>query len=324
MAVSAIQGVVISALKAEMESISPDQASWIRDWEAKKWAEVDENGVSKSDSRVYHKWYGQTTGWSTWVSTGQECYVTPVAINYGPTMEDVAVFGTGWDGLPWAGIATSDSTFSFKKIGDRVKRIRDSSISACAYDGRISLIAVERATSQIVYTWYQNDVWATSWTSFGGSFICCSKPVIVSCKPSRLDVIAFSENYNLMRLVYRGGSAGPAGNGWENWQNCSGSYMYNPSAMSISPGRIDIFGIGSDAQIYQSTITITGNEIGTVARTCIGGTSISSPKTQLISPGVFSVITRKSKGVFQQKYLNASTGVWTPSGGMTEIVPPAV
>lgn len=74
-----------------------------------------------------------------------------------------------------------------------------------------------------------------------------------------------------------------------------------PTAVSASPNRIDVFGIGGDGQLYQSHVTFTGNEIGTLTQKLLGGTSLSSPKTSITSPGVFSVTTKKAKGVYQQK-----------------------
>ena len=73
-----------------------------------------------------------------------------------------------------------------------------------------------------------------------------------------------------------------------------------PTSISVSPGKIDVFGIGLDGYIYRSSATLTGSEVGSFTRTCIGATSISSPKVQVTSPGVVSVTTRKSKGVYQQ------------------------
>lgn len=341
MAVSANQGVVISTLKAEMESVSPEQALWIQNWEATKWSEVDENGVSGGtfihdpvvfsmpDKKVHcfavspnsncnHKYYSPSAGWSTWSNTGKAFCDTPVALKYGANNENVVVFGVGYDGLVWAGKLTSDTTFTWNSVGETTKKIRPGSISATAYASYVEVVAVERSNSQLLIGWFAINTSISTWTTISTACYCLSNPVVISCKEGCLDVFVFADTMNLMRTCLRSGGY------WTAWQNLVGIYIYHPAAISVSPGRLDVFGIGSDAQLYRNSSTITGNEVGTFTQTCLGGISIASPKIQIISPVVYAVITKKTKGVFQQKYLETSTGVWTPSDGMTEIVPPAV
>ncbi|KAF7936535.1 uncharacterized protein EAE97_007901 [Botrytis byssoidea] len=355
MAVSPDQGVVISTLKAEMESISTDHSlngkyvsqtpkklhcsksaiwaentglfescidlTWLSntEWEATKWCEVDENDISGTDGNCNHKYYSASTGWSNWANTGKQFWDTPVALNYGSNKENFAVFGVGYDGLAWGGgNATSNTTFTWNSIGETTKKIRPSSISVTPFSNYVRIVAVSQSDSQLLSGYLDSRSCAPNWDTIQTACYCFSNPVIVSCKENSQDIFVFGENCNLMRSSIRNN-----GN-FGQWQNLSGSYFYHPTAISVSPGRLDVFGIGSDAQLYRSSLTITGNEVGTFTQTCLGGTSISSPKIQIVSPGVYAVITEKSKGVFQQKYLETSTGVWTPSGGMTEIVPPAV
>ncbi|TGO57501.1 hypothetical protein BOTNAR_0200g00180 [Botryotinia narcissicola] len=325
MAVSPNQGVVISTLKAEMESISTDHSldgkyvsqtpkklhcskfaiwaentglfescidlTWLSntEWEATKWCEVDENGVSGTNGNCNHKYYSPSTGWSTWANTGKAFCDTPVALSYGSEKEYIGVFGVG----------------------------RPGSITDAPFANYVHIVAVNQSDSQLLGGWLDISICST-WSTFNPACYCLSNPVIISCKDGCLDIFVFADTMNLMRINFRSGST------WSAWQNLAGTYIHHPAAISVSPGRLDVFGIGSDAQLYRSSSTITGNEVGTFTQTCLGGTSISSPKIQIVSPGVYAVITEKSKGVFQQKYLENSTGVWTPSGGMTEIVPPVV
>ncbi|TGO09980.1 hypothetical protein BTUL_0148g00140 [Botrytis tulipae] len=325
MAVSANQGVVISTLKAEMESVSPEQfgskpmtdissrALWIQNWEATKWSEVDENGVSSPNSNCNHKYYSPSAGWSTWSNTGKAFCDTPVALKYGANNENVVVFGVGYDGLVWAGKLTSEYVrFLFQEIdvGETTKKIRPGSISATAYASYVEVVAVERSNSQLLIGWFAINTSISTWTTISTACYCLSNPVVISCKEGCLDVFVFADTMNLMRTCLRSGGY------WTAWQNLVGIYIYHPAAISVSPGRLDVFGIGSDAQLYRNSSTITGNEVGTFTQTCLGGISIASPKIQIISPVVYAVITKKTKGVFQQKYLETSTGY----KGMTSIM----
>ncbi|CAD6443322.1 8da3e1f7-754a-45f5-89ff-639e9e20ce8d [Sclerotinia trifoliorum] len=328
MAVSAIQGVTMSTVRADLESINTDQALWLQNWEANKWCDVDENGVAGGayiydpvvvslpgnkihcfalglNSNVFHKWYSPSSGWSAWTSMDKGGISAPIAVKHG--VDNVSVFVVGFDNLAWVGLNTSDTAFTWKAVGDRVKTLRGGSLSACAYDGRLELIGIENSTGLVVQTYTSPaNVWANSWTTWAGSGFCVSNPVIVSCKALCLDIFVFGETHTLKRLSYRGGET------WGSWQDCLGTYLYDPTAVSVSPGRIDVFGIGADGKLYQNYVTITGMEVGTLTQKYIGELSISSPKTLVTSPGVFAVTTESVKGVYQQKFYESSNGVWAP------------
>ncbi|APA06001.1 hypothetical protein sscle_01g007710 [Sclerotinia sclerotiorum 1980 UF-70] len=302
MAVSAIQGVTMSTVRADLESISTDQALWLQSWEANKWSDVDENGVVGLNSNVYHKWYSPSSGWSAWDSMGKNSICAPIAIKY--AVNKVAVFIIGFDNLAYAGLSTSDTAFTWTCIGDKLKKLKGGSITACGYDGRIILFGVELSSGKLIHTWTgPGNVWIDFWHTFDG--FCLSNPVMVSCKPDCVDVFVFGETHNLKRISSRNGI-------WGSWQDCLGTYLYDPTAVSVSPGRIDVFGIGSDGQLYQSYVTITGMEIGTITSKSIGALSLSTPKTSVTSPGVFSVTTESAKGVYQQNFYESSNGVWVP------------
>ncbi|KAM0138105.1 hypothetical protein ACHAP3_003881 [Botrytis cinerea] len=338
-----LQGADISTTRNEVESISPDAALWVQNWEAKKWSDVDTNGVSGgvfiddpviislpngkvhafangANFNLYHKWYSQSTGWSSWVSTGKQNFSPPVVTHYGAaTANTFAVFAIGINHLPYGGISTSDTDFTWTAIGDGVKKLRGGSLAALdrSYDQSMSIVGVELITGELLHTWTNIGTWANSWETKTGAGYCLSNPTIVCCKATCIDIFVFAADRGLRQLIHRPGT------GWGSWQNLSGGYAYDmkPTSISVSPGKIDVFGIGLDGYIYRSTATLTGSEIGSFTRASIGAPSISSPKVQVTSPGVFSVTTRKSKGVYQQIVYESSTGVWTPQGSMTEITP---
>ncbi|KAK6610269.1 hypothetical protein H4I95_03328, partial [Botrytis cinerea] len=301
-------------------------------WEAKKWSDVDVNGVSGGvfiddpviislpNGKVHafatgtnfylnHKWYSQSTGWSSWVSTGRQTFSPPVVTHYGAaTANTFAVFILGWNHLPYGGISTSDTDFTWTAIGDGVKKLRPNSLAALdrSYDQSMSIVGVELTTGELLHTWTVIGTWANTWETWTGAGYCLSKPTIVCSKALCIDIFVFAADRGLRQLTHRSGT------GWGSWQNLSGGYAYDPTSISVSPGKIDVFGIGLDGYIYRSSATLTGSEVGSFTRTCIGAPSISSPKVQVTSPGVFSVTTRKSKGVYQQIVYESSTGVWTP------------
>ncbi|TGO32676.1 hypothetical protein BHYA_0297g00080 [Botrytis hyacinthi] len=338
-----LQGVNISTTQVEMESTTPSPALWVQNWEAKKWSDVDVNGVSggtfiydpviislpngkvhafavNSEFYLNHKWYSQSTGWSSWVSTGRKSAFSPVVTHYGTATANTfaVLYVSLLEHIPYGGISTSDTDFTWTAIGDGVKKVSNSLAALDrSYDQSMSIIGVELTTGELLHTWSAIGTWANYWETKTGAGYCLSKPTIVCSKNLCIDIFVFAADRGLRQLTHRAG-----GIGWGTWQNLSGAYVYNPTSISVSPGRIDVFGIGLDGYIYQSTVTLTGNEVGSFTRTCIGAPSISSPKTQITSPGVFSVTTKKSKGVYQQIFYESTTGVWTPSGGMTEIVPP--
>ncbi|KAF5874206.1 uncharacterized protein Bfra_004212 [Botrytis fragariae] len=326
------QGVTIATAKNELESISPDSALWVQNWEAKKWSDVDVNGVSLdpvlislpngkvhafavgADLYLSHKWYSQSTGWSSWVSTTRKSASSPVVTHYGTaTANTFAVFYVSLEHIPYGGISTSDTDFTWTAIGDGVKKLRSDSLAALdrSYDQSMSVVGVELTTGELLHTWSAGGTWANAWETRSGAGYCLSKPTIVCSKALCIDVFVFAADRGLRQLTHRSG-----GIGWGTWQNLSGAYIYDPISISASPGRIDVFGIGLDGYIYRSTVTLTGNEVGSFTRTYVGAPSISSPKVQVTSPGVFSVTTRKSKGVYQQIFYESTTGVWTPSSGI--------
>lgn len=335
------QGVTISTTLNEVESISPDAALWVQNWEAKKWSDVDTNGVSGgifiddpvilslpngkvhafatgTDYNLNHKWYSQSTGWSSWVSTGRQTFSPPVVTHYGAaTANTFAVLILGLDHLPYGGISTSDTAFTWTAIGDGAKKLRHNSLVALdrSYDQSMSIVGVELTTGQLFHTWTNVGTWATTWETWTGVSYCLSKPTIVCSKASCIDIFVFAADRGLWQLPHRPGT------GWGTWKNLYGLYLYDPTSISVSPGRVDVFGIGSDGKIYQNTSTASGNEVAIFTQKCIGAPSGSSPKAQVTSPGVFSVTTRKSKGVYQQIVYESSTGVWVPQGGVTEITP---
>ncbi|TGO26047.1 hypothetical protein BPAE_0067g00190 [Botrytis paeoniae] len=311
-------------------------------WEAKKWSDVDGNGVSGgifmydpviislpngkvhafavgTDFYMSHKWYSQSTGWSSWVSTSRRSASSPVVTHYGAaTANTFAVLYVSMDHIPYGGISTSDTGFTWQAIGDGIKKVSDSLAALDrSYDQSMSIVGVEFTTGELLHTWTVVGTWATSWETWTGAGYCLSKPTIVCSKTLCIDIFVFAADRGLRQLTHRPST------GWGTWQNLSGSYVYDPVSISASPGRIDVLGIGFDGYIYRSSATLTGNEVGSFTRTCVGAPSISSPKVRVTSPGVFSVTTRKSKGVYQQVFCESTTGVWTPQGGMTEIVPSA-
>ncbi|KAF7916586.1 uncharacterized protein EAE98_010595 [Botrytis deweyae] len=343
---SSIQGVTIATSNNTVESVATDSALWVQNWEAKKWSDVDLNGVSGgtfmydpviislpngkvhafavgTDFTLYHKWYSQSTGWSGWLSTGKKTASSPIVTHYGTATANTfaVLYVEILYHIPYGGISTSDTGFTWTAIGDGIKKIRSDSLAALdrSYDQSISVVGVELTTGQLFHTWTVIDSWANSWEPRAGVDYCLSKPTIVCCKASCIDIFVLAADRTMRQLSHRA-----AGVGWGTGRSLGGSYASDPTSISVSPGRIDVFGIGIDGYIYRDSATLTANELGTFTRTCIGAPSISSPKVQVTSPGVFSVTTRKSKGVYQQIVLESTTGVWTPSGGMTEIVPPVV
>ncbi|KAF7879825.1 uncharacterized protein EAF02_007995 [Botrytis sinoallii] len=334
---SSIQGVTIATTNNTVESVATDSALWVQNWEAKKWSDVDLNDpviISLPNGKVHafavgtdftlnHKWYSQSTGWSSWLSTSKKTASSPTVTHYGTATANTfaVLFVSLLDHIPYGGISTSDTDFTWTAIGDGIKKIRSDSLAALdrSYDQSISVVGVELTTGELLHTWTIVGAWANSWESRAGAGYCLSKPTIVCSKASCIDIFVFAADRTLRQLTHRA-----AGVGWGTGQNHGGSYVNDPTSISVSPGRIDVFGIGLDGYVYRSTATLTGNELGTFTRTCVGAPSISSPKAEIKSPGVLSVTTRKSKGVYQQAFLESTTGVWTPSGGMTEIVPPVV
>ncbi|TGO62493.1 hypothetical protein BCON_0019g00290 [Botryotinia convoluta] len=240
--------------------------------------------------------------WSSWVSTGRKSASSPVVTHYGAADANTfAVLIVSLEHIPYGGISTSEKSDSLAAL-DR------------SYDQSMSIVGVELTTGELLHTWSVVGAWANAWETWTGVGYCLSKPTIVSCKESCIDVFVFAADRGLRQLTHR------LKTGWGTWQNLSGSYVYDPISISASPSRIDVFEIDFDGYIYRSIATLTGNEVGSFTRTCIGAPSTSFEKVEVTSPGVFSVTTRKSKGVYQQIFYESTTGVWTPQGGMTEVV----
>jgi hypothetical protein len=94
---------------------------------------------------------------------------------------------------------------------------------------------------------WMEQYWQEEWEGLGGVFI--TPPTVTSWGPGRLDVYGLGADGGIWSKTWDE-SAG----GWdpkeEGWRPLGGRFISRPVAVSRGPGRLDVFGVGTDNGAY--------------------------------------------------------------------------
>merc|ERR1711939_691882 len=92
---------------------------------------------------------------------------------------------------------------------------------------------------------------ARGWEALGGTFT--DSPTAVSWGPSRLDLFGLGTD----NQVYHKSWDAKDGRVWrpsiQNWETLGGTFTDSPTAVSWGPSRLDLFGLGTDNQVYHKS-----------------------------------------------------------------------
>ena len=188
-----------------------------------------------ADGQLWHKDYAGT--WSGWENLGGGVVGAPTVASWGPGRLDVFVRGT--DNHLWHRWYAASSWSAWQPLGGSLV----SSPAAASWGpGRIDVVVqgTDLGAWHIAY--------AGSWTGFeplGG--VLNGNPGLSSWGPGRLDIFATGSDNRLYHQWYDGG---PAWSGWQLAQN--GTLTSGPAAVSPTRGDIDVFGRGTDDEIWQT------------------------------------------------------------------------
>ncbi len=109
----------------------------------------------------------------------------------------------------------------------------------------------------IYHKWYANGHWSTGWENVGGSAE-QGWVAATSWGPGRLDVVLIGADdfdpLHLWHKTYHNGQWIGAGTSEEGWERLGapsvGQLERNPALVSWGPGRLDVFAVGSNDQMY--------------------------------------------------------------------------
>jgi hypothetical protein len=211
---------------------------------------------AQSDRQIYHKafdsangsqWFPSLTGWES--LGGNDIFsllVFPTVVSWGPNRLDLFAVGKNhemyrksWDGAQW-----TPSPTDWESLGGTFS---DSPVVASWGPNRLDLFGLG-ADRQPYIKSFDGTAWSPDWVPLGGTFN--SNITAVSWGPGRLDLFGVGTD----KQMYHKAFDTALGSQWlpsaTDWEPLGGTFSSGAAVASWAPGRLDIFGVGTDNQMY--------------------------------------------------------------------------
>ncbi|MDW5595062.1 hypothetical protein VSS74_11975 [Conexibacter stalactiti] len=165
-------------------------------------------------------------------------------------------------------------------------------------DGTVDVFA-KGPDNAIWHRYLTNGVWS-DWGSIGG--IGTSAPASTSRMWSpNLDVFVKGNDNRIYHKYWT-----PA-DGWTDWGSLDGQFLYAPAVVSHEPGKLDVFGVGTDHQLWQKH----WNGSSWTAWIPLGGYLTSAPTVESQEAGKVDVFARDANNnIAQRSWNGASWSQW--------------
>ena len=189
-------------------------------------------------------------------------------------------------------------------------------------DGRLQVFVVG-TNNQLYYKTQSapnSDTWATAWTSLGGGIKADTSPAVARNSDGRLQVFVVSTNNQLQYLAYTAAGSST----WSSaWTSLGGGLRANtdPIAIANNDGRLQVFIVGTNNQLYYKTQSAPNSNTWSSAWTSLGGgiKADTSPAVARNGDGRLQVFIVGTNSQLYYKTQTAAAGSswsgWSPLGG---------
>jgi len=185
--------------------------------------------------------------WTRWQDLNGVCITSPAAASWGMNRLDVFVIGTSsqlyhkwWDGSKWSNWIELDGSTCIGKP------------AAVSWgENRLDVFAIG-IDKQVYHKWWDGSKW-NGWENRDGT--CIHGIAATSWGEGRIDLFAVGTNSVVYHKYF-------ADDKWENWRPLklknqddwekSSTSICAPAAVASKPGRIDIFTLGIDNDVYHA------------------------------------------------------------------------
>ena len=190
-------------------------------------------------------------------------------------------------------------------------------------DGRLQVFVVG-TNNQLYYKTQSSpnsNTWSSAWTSLGGGIKADTSPAVARNSDGKLQVFVVGANN---QLYYKTQSS-PNSNTWSSaWTSLGGGLRANtdPIAIANNDGRLQVFVVGTNNQLYYKTQSSPNSNTWSSAWTSLGGgiKADTSPAVARNSDGMLQVFVVGTNNQLQfraQTTAGSSTwsSAWTSLGG---------
>ena len=184
-------------------------------------------------------------------------------------------------------------------------------------DGRLQVFVV--GTNSALYYKTQtssgSNTWSSSWTYLGGGIKADTTPAVARNNDGRLQVFVVGTNNQL----YYKTQTSPGGSTWSSsWTSLNGGLRdsTDPVVIASSDGRLQVFVVGTNNQLYYKTQTTPGGSTWSSSWTSLGGglRSNTDPAAIANSDGRLQVfVVGTNNALYYKTQTSAGSSTWSSS-----------
>jgi hypothetical protein len=270
--------------RLDVFNIGPDFQCYIKSWDGSAWSDwtglgrdfgfngrlavtswgpgrldvfgIQPFAVDGNNNQMYHKafdtangsqWQPSLTGWDA--LGGNTIFgdnSSPTVVSWGPNRLDIFALGIdrqiyhkGWDGTQWV-----PSPTDWESLGGTFS---DTPIVTSWGPNRIDLFGLGTDRQPYIKS-FDGNAWSPDWSPLGGTFN--SNITAVSWGPGRIDLFGLGTDDQMYHKAFDTS----LGSVWlpslTDWEALGGTFTSGAAVASWGPGRLDVFGIGTDSQMY--------------------------------------------------------------------------
>lgn len=257
------------------------------------------------DGGLWQEYY--SGGWSGWAPLNVSLDSSPSVSSWGVGRLDLFYVGTDGSLDHYWYSTGSGGWQSVESLGTPPGVSIVGAPAAVSWgSGRIDVF-VRGSNNQLYQEWYGNGAWQP-WVSLGGDIN--SSPTVTTWGPQRLDVFSTGPAGDLQHYWFNG-----YGGGWQNWESLGypgGGVTLSsaPGAVSWGGARLDVFGRGTNNQLYQEWFDATGWH----PWVDLGGDINSAPTVSSWAPQRLDIFSTGPAGDLQHYWFGGYWGNWESLG----------
>jgi hypothetical protein len=263
---------------------------------------------------------GSSTWSSGWTSLGGaiKADTSPAVARNSDGRLQVFVVGTDNQLYTLAQTSPGSSTWSssWTSLGGSLRANTDPTVIS-NNDGRLQVFVID-TNNAITYksqTSPGSSTWSTSWLSLGGPIRADTSPAVAKNSDGRLQVVIVGTNNQL----YFRAQTSPGSSTWSSsWVSLSGTLRANsdPTVISNNDGRLQVFVVGTNNQLYYKTQASPGSSTWSSGWTSLGGAikADTSPTVARNSDGKLQIfIVSTNNGLYSISQTAAGSSTWSSS-----------